>query len=187
MTCPREQARGRPSAALPPSRRSGAPTGRMICARRRPASRAPTGQYVLVANIPRSEYEGADLRALRPYLIVSDAAAAMDFDCHVFEATELERHTTPVGGIGHAKLRIGETIIEMGEHPRANGRVAEPVPRVGLRLYVADVDETYPRALAAGATGDAPSERPPGTRGASVYDPFGLTWWLAMTITDRTT
>jgi PhnB protein len=135
-----------------------------------------------VTNSPRSEYEGAALRALRPYFIVGDAAAAIDFYRRVFEATELERHTTPAGGIGHAKLRIGETIIEMGEHPSGNGRVAETVPRVGLRLYVADVDETYERAIAAGATGDAPSERPPGTRGASVYDPFGLTWWLAATI-----
>lgn len=70
----------------------------------------------------------------------------------------------------------------MGEHPTAADRVAEPIPRVGLRLYVADVDETYKRAIAAGATGDAPSERPAGTRAADVYDPFGLTWWLAATI-----
>ena len=118
----------------------------MIGARLGSPDLAPNGQYVLVANILRSEYEGADLRALRPYLIVSDAAAAMDFYRRVFEATELERHTTPVGGIGHAKLRIGETIIEMGEHPSADGRVAEPVPRVGLRLYVADVDETFARS-----------------------------------------
>jgi PhnB protein len=133
---------------------------------------------------PQSKYEGAALRAVRPYLIVSDAAAASDFYGRVFEATELERHTTPAGGIGHAKLRIGDTIIEMGEHPNANGRPTEPIPRVGLRVYVADVDETYARAIRAGATGDAPSERPPGTRAASVYDPFGLTWWLAATVAE---
>jgi len=131
---------------------------------------------------PRSEYEGPALRALRPYLIVNDANAAIEFYRLVFDATELERHATPEGGVGHAKLRIGETIIEIGEHQSAIGRPTEPIPRVGLRLYVADVDETYARAIAAGATGDAPSERPQGTRAASVYDPFGLTWWLAATI-----
>ena len=130
----------------------------------------------------KSEYEGVDLRAVRPYLIVGNADGAIDFYRHVFQATELERHTTPTGGVGHAKLRVGETIIEIGEHPDARGRAAERLPRVGLRLYVADVDETYARALAAGATGDAPSERPQGSRAASVYDPFGLTWWLAATI-----
>ena len=131
---------------------------------------------------PKSEYEGVDLRAIRPYLIVGDAGAAIDFYRQVFQATELERHTTPAGGVGHAKLRVGETIIEIGEHPDAHGRAAERLPRVGLRLYVADVDKTYARALAAGATGDAPSDRPQGSRAASIYDPFGLTWWLAATI-----
>lgn len=140
------------------------------------------GQYARMATSPQSEFEGPDLRALRPYLIVSDANAAIDFYTRAFEATELERHETPAGGVGHAKLRISETIVEMGEHPSAKGRVGEPIPSVGLRLYVADVDETYARAMAAGATGDAPSERPPGTRAAIVYDPFGLTWWLAATI-----
>ena len=130
----------------------------------------------------QSEYEPAGLRAVRPYLIVGDADKAIDFYRRVFDATELERHTTPAGGVGHTKLRVGETILEMGEHPDAAGRDAERLPRVGLRLYVADVDETYARALAAGATGDAPSNRLKGTRAATVYDPFGLTWWLAATI-----
>jgi len=130
----------------------------------------------------RSEYEGVGLRAVRPYLIVSSADAAIDWYRRVFDATELELHTTPSGGIGHAKLRIGESIVELGEHPDARGRSAERLPRVGLRLYVADVDETYARALAAGATGDAPSDRLQGSRAASVYDPFGLTWWLAARI-----
>jgi PhnB protein len=130
----------------------------------------------------KSEYEGVGLRAVRPYLIVGHADAAIDFYRRVFQATELERPMTPTGGVAHAKLRVGETIIEIGEHPDAGGRGAERLPRVGLRLYAADVDETYAGALAAGATGNAPSDRPQGSRAASVYDPFGLTWWLAATI-----
>src|SRR5262245_38974455 len=131
-----------------------------------------------MAEQSKSAYEGTDLRAVRPYLIVGNADEAIDFYRRVFDATELERHTTPAGGFGHAKLRIGETIIEIGEHPDAKGRAAERLPRIGLRLYVADVDDTYTRALAAGVTGDPPSNRPQG-RAASVYDPFGITWWLA--------
>jgi PhnB protein len=119
---------------------------------------------------------------VRPYLIVGNADEAIAFYGSVFEAIEVERHTTPTGGVGHAKLRVGETIIEIGEHTDAVGRHAERLPRVGLRLYVTDVDATHARALAAGATGDAPSDRLQGTRAATVYDPFGLTWWLAATI-----
>lgn len=127
-----------------------------------------------------SEYESFDPPAVRPYLIVGDAAAAIEFYCRVFAAEEIERHTTPRGGIGHAKLRLGETIVELGEHPDAVGRDAERLPRVGLRLYLPDVDATYARAISAGATGDPPSDRPQqGVRGATVHDPFGLTWWLA--------
>jgi PhnB protein len=131
---------------------------------------------------PESEFEGVDLHTVRPYLIVDDANAAIDFYADAFDGVELERHATPAGGVGHAKIRIGDTILEVGEHPSARGRVALPVPGIGLRLYVPDVDATYRRALAAGATGTEPTERPPGTRSATVYDPFGLTWWLAARI-----
>jgi len=129
-----------------------------------------------------SLFEGVDLRGVRPYLIVGDANSAISFYIRVFDAEEIERHETPTGGAGHAKLRIGESIVEIGEHPDARGRVADPLPRVGLRVYVADVDQTYARAVAAGAHGDEPSERPSGTRAATVFDPFGLTWWLAAKI-----
>ena len=135
-----------------------------------------------MAEYPHSEYEGIGLRAVRPYLIVNNANDAIDFYRRIFGASELERHTTPTGGVAHAKLQIGETIIEIGEHPDASNRDVEHLPRVGLRLYFTDVDETYSRALAAGATGDAPSDRLQGSRAASVYDPFGLTWWLVATI-----
>jgi PhnB protein len=136
-----------------------------------------------MAEAPKSQYEPVGLRAVRPYLIVGNADEAIDFYRRVFEASELERHSTPAGGVAHAKLQIGETIVEIGEHPGAKGQKADRLPRVGLRLYVTDVDETYERALAAGAIGDAPSDRLQGSRAASVYDPFGLTWWLVATIT----
>ena len=82
------------------------------------------------------------------------------------------------------RLRVGETIVELGEHADAAARERETVPRVGLRLYVVDVDATYASAVAAGASGDAPSNRFQGTRAATVHDPFGVTWWLAATLAD---
>src|SRR5579871_931716 len=91
----------------------------------------------------RSPYEPLGLRAVRPYLIVEDADAAMAFYTDVFEATEVERHGKPGGGVGHAKLQFGDTLLEIGEHPSAADRQAEVVPRIGLRLCVADVDETF--------------------------------------------
>jgi PhnB protein len=89
-------------------------------------------------------------------VIVGDANAAIDFYAAAFGATELERHHTPGGGVGHAKLRIGDAIVEVGEHPDAAHRTAPAIPSVGLRLYVTDVDATFARALAAGTHGDPP-------------------------------
>jgi PhnB protein len=128
----------------------------------------------------KSPHQASGLQAVRPYLIVGDAAAAIEFYRRAFAAQEIERHSTPSGAIAHAKLQLGETILELGEHPSAAGRGPEALPRVGLRLYVTDVDATYARAVAAGARGEPPSDRPQqGVRGATVHDPFGLTWWLA--------
>jgi PhnB protein len=132
-----------------------------------------------VTTRPESEFEGANLHTVRPYLIVGDASDAIAYYARVFDGEELERHTTPEGGVAHVKVRIGDTILEMGEHTSARGRQAPPIPTIGLRLYVPDVDATYRRAMAAGATGTEPTERPPGTRSATIHDPFGLTWWLA--------
>jgi PhnB protein len=139
-----------------------------------------------MAEHTRSQHQDAGLEAVRPYLIVDDASAAIDFYRRVFAARELERHTTPNGGIGHAKVQIGESIVELGEHPHAAGRAAERLPRIGLRLYVANVDAIYARAVAAGATGDPPTDRPQqGVRGATVWDPYGITWWLAAALAER--
>jgi PhnB protein len=130
----------------------------------------------------RSEYEPIGLQTIRPYLIVGDADAAIDFYRAAFDALEIERHDTPTGGVGHAKLRIGDAIVEIGEHPDAANRTAPAIPSIGLRLYVTDIDQVHARALAAGATGDAPADRLPGTRSATVHDPYGLTWWLAQPV-----
>ena len=140
---------------------------------------APTDWGQTMSESTRSSYEPVGLRAVRPYLIVGDANQAIEFYVSAFDAIEVERHTKPDGGVGHAKLQIGDTLLEIGEHPDAKAREAEPLPRIGLRLYVTDVDETYGRAVAAGAAGDPPTSRLAGTRSATVRDEFGITWWLA--------
>ena len=104
----------------------------------------PQSYYPRMTGVARSAYEALGLRGVRPYLIVGDANEAIDFYVEVFDAVELERHTTDAGGVGHVKLQVGETILEIGEHPDAAGREAEPLPRVGLRHYLADVDDTSP-------------------------------------------
>jgi uncharacterized glyoxalase superfamily protein PhnB len=77
--------------------------------------------------------------------------------------------------VTHAKIRLGDTILEMGE---AHGEY-EPMP-TGLHFYVPDVDAVYARALEAGAASIChPTDQPYGERLGGVRDPAGNSWFLA--------
>src|SRR5688500_6514561 len=92
--------------------------------------------------------------SVTPYLIISGAAAAIDFYKHVFGATELMRFGGPGGTIGHAEIRIGNAIVMLAdEHPEMGFRSPTSVggSAVGLMVYVPDVDQVFKRAVDAGA------------------------------------
>jgi PhnB protein len=65
---------------------------------------------------------------------------------------------------------------------------AEWAPRAAaLYLWVADVDATYARALAAGATSESePEDKPYGHRNAGVLDHNGITWWIGAPVKTAT-
>jgi PhnB protein len=117
---------------------------------------------------------------ITPYLVVAGAARLIDFAKATFGAQETERLAGPEGRIGHAELRIGDSVVMLAD---AHGR-REPMPCM-LHLYVDDADATYQRALAAGATSvEAPEDKFYGDRGALVCDPCGNLWWIATHIED---
>jgi PhnB protein len=115
------------------------------------------------------------LGTVTPYLHPRGAPALIEFMKAAFAAEELAIHRGPEGGIVHAKIRVGESVIEMGE---AHGEWA-PMPTM-FYVYVDDVDAWYQRALAAGATSqEAPARQPYGERRAAVRDAFDNQWYLA--------
>ena len=92
-----------------------------------------------------------------------------------FAAQELAIHRGPEGAVAHAAIRVGDSVIEMGE---AHGEWA-PMPTM-FYLYVDDVDAWYRRSLEAGATSqEAPALQPYGERRAAVRDAFDNQWYLA--------
>jgi len=120
--------------------------------------------------------------AVNPYLLIKDAAAAIEFYKNAFGATELMRFKTPDGTrIMHAEVKIGDTplmladeSLEMGyRSPKALG--GSPV---SFMLYVEDADATVARAVAAGAKSLGPVADKDYGRTGGVEDPFGYTWWL---------
>lgn len=125
----------------------------------------------------------SDYPRVCPYLCVDAAAAAIDFYVTVLGATERMRLAGPDGRIGHAELLFGESVVMIAdEAPQIGvlGPASVGGTPVTLSLYVEDVDATFERALAAGAT----SRRPPadqfyGDRSGQLVDPFGHRWNLA--------
>jgi uncharacterized glyoxalase superfamily protein PhnB len=75
----------------------------------------------------------------------------------------------------HAEVEIGDSLVMLAQ---AGGQWT---PRTAaFYLWVTDVDATYARALAAGATTESkPEDKPYGHRNAGVIDQNGVTWWIA--------
>ncbi len=116
------------------------------------------------------------LHNVNVYLHPLGADQMIEFLKPAFGAAEVAVYRLqPDGPVVHAKIRIGDSVLEMGE---AHGPY-QPMPTM-LFLYVDDVDAWYQRALAAGATSmSEPADQLYGDRVAGVTDPFGNTWYIA--------
>jgi PhnB protein len=121
-----------------------------------------------------------DFRSVTPHFNPLRAPAMIEFLQKAFGAEEVYRAQSPDGVVHHAQVRIGDSIIGMGE---AHGPY-QPVPAT-LHLYVPDADAVYERALSAGATSIQPvADQPYGDRSGGVRDPFGNRWFVATHIRD---
>lgn len=118
------------------------------------------------------------LRAVTVYLHPTGTPAYIDFLKRAFGAEQEARYEDPDGRVAHARVRIGDSALEMGE---AHG-VYQPVP-VGLHLFVPDVDAVFRRAVESGAKAiSAPEDKPYGYRAAELADPIGNLWFVASPI-----
>jgi len=132
--------------------------------------------------------EGASV--VIPRLFCRDPAAAVDFCTTVFDAVVLNRRPGPDGAVVHALVTVGPAMLMFeGESagvpnraPEGDGRTA-----VVLYVYVANVDETVSRAVAAGARVLMPlTDQFWGDRTAWFIDPSGHVWTVATRIEDTT-
>lgn len=110
----------------------------------------------------------AGFHTVTPRMVVSDAAAAVEFLRTVF------------GGVGEAhadrpaEMHIGDSLVMV-----TSAGERELFPSF-LYVYVEDADSTYHRAIAAGATSmEPPLDTPYGDRRAMVRDPFGNVFQIA--------
>ena len=118
-----------------------------------------------------------------PYLIVKDAAKAIDFYKKAFGAVELLRMNGPDGSVGHAEIRIGDSPVMLGsECPVMGTKGPETLggSAVSILIYVEDVDARVKQAVSAGGNLYRPvQDQFYGDRSGTLTDPFGHVWTIA--------
>jgi PhnB protein len=122
-------------------------------------------------------------RTLTPYVVVRDAARAMEFYKKAFNAKELFRMPMPDGRIGHAEMKFGNSILMLSEEVAEQG-MKSPLTLGGngssLLIYVRNVDRAFKRAVKAGCTAILePADMFWGDRYSKLRDPFGHEWQIA--------
>lgn len=142
--------------------------------------RDPAGNYWYIATHKGGSYVPEGLNDINVYLHPLRAEPVINFLKRAFGAREIAKYASPDGVVQHAEIRVGSSMVEMGE---AHGKYA-PMAAM-FYLYVPDVDRTYNSALAAGATSmSPPTDQPYGDRSAGVKDAFGNQWYIATHIKD---
>jgi PhnB protein len=128
--------------------------------------------------------------SVTPYLIVKGGNAAVEFYKKAFGAAEILRIPGPDGKLGHAEIRVGDSVVMLAdEHPEMGARSPQTIggTPVSILLYVEDVDAVVRQAVAAGAKIQRPIEdKFYGDRMGSVDDPFGHVWHIATHTKDVT-
>lgn len=137
----------------------------------------------------KAKYIPEGYHTATPYLILKDAATAIDFYKKAFGATELERIADESGAIRHAEIKIGDSPFMMTEETPSFPDYLSPQSRGGtpvhIYLYVEDADALFNQAVAAGATVLQPvADQFYGDRVGGVTDPFGHVWYIATRIED---
>ena len=123
------------------------------------------------------------MHTVTPHLVCAGATDAIEFYKNAFNAVEMSRMPGPDGKLMHAAIRIGDSVVMLGdEMPNwgALGPKALKGSPVTIHLYVEDADAFAARAVAAGAKLTMPvADMFWGDRYGQIEDPFGHHWAVA--------
>jgi PhnB protein len=145
----------------------------------------PAGNIWYIATHKGESYIAKGLNNVNAYLLPLRAEPVITFLKRAFGAQELGKYASPNGVVHHAEIRVGDSVVEMGEAFGPHSKF-EPMPTM-FYLYVPNCDAVYQRALAAGAKSiQEPADQPYGDRNSGVTDSFGNTWYIATHVKDMT-
>jgi uncharacterized glyoxalase superfamily protein PhnB len=91
------------------------------------------------------QFKPTGYNSVSPYFIVEGAQKFIDLMKEIFDARELRRYDQPDGSIMHAEIQIDDSVIMLGE----SSEKFLPV-QIVMHVYVANVDETFKKAVDAG-------------------------------------
>ena len=124
------------------------------------------------------------------HLVVRDCARAIEFYKQAFGAEERVRMNGPGGKIMHAEIKIGDSIVMLGEEAPEWGSKGPQIlggTPVSLHVYSEDANASWKRATEAGATVAMPlADMFWGDRYGQVTDPFGHRWAIGQHLEDLT-
>ena len=121
-----------------------------------------------------TDYRPAGYTVVAPWVVTEDTGALLDFITVAFGGEELARVQVEDGSIGHAEIRVGETVVLAFDR-----RPEWPAMPSLLRVWVPDADAAMAAAVDAGARTVTPaSDSAFGQRGGRIRDPFGNIWWV---------
>ena len=113
-------------------------------------------------------------RTITPYIQVMPVEEVINFVKQAFGGEELFRSRGGAGGI-HTEIKVGDSMLMIG----GGGTWKGPARPANMLVNVDDADESYRRAMAAGATSiHEPVTQPYGDREGSVTDAGGNTWYI---------
>ena len=124
--------------------------------------------------------------SIAPWLSVRDAEKAAGFYKAAFDATEVYRFEDPGGGVVLRLSVYGAEFWLSQESAAPIGPAAESVGGGSVRLIltVADPDNFFPRALAAGASEIFPVGEDHGWRLGRLADPMGMHWEIGCPVAE---
>jgi PhnB protein len=117
-----------------------------------------------------------DYHVVTPWIISKNTVGLVQFMTDVFGAKETpgSRMVGADGKIAHVEVTIGDSAVMAFD-----AKDDWPETPAFLRLYVADVDATIARAVAAGAAAITnPTDLAFGDRVGRVRDPWNNLWWI---------
>ncbi len=146
--------------------------------------RDPAGNFWFIAtHLEGKSYKPEILQDLNTYFSVKDAGCFLDFLGKALRGEILEKKAAGNGTIQHAKVRIGDTVVEVSE-----GRAPWGPRKVAHHHYVEDCDAVFANSLAGGCMELQPiADQVYGDRSGSLLDAWGNHWYIASHLEDLTT